>query len=218
MQAFCAHGFYSYNSFPPLDFIPHPSFLARFISRRLRKMKLSCLTWFNQELSALLVSEHWMGLLNFRWSGRAGVCSVLCFIYSPEAWSSVGLCTTSIPNKNEPQLHSWDSVGGNHKGSWECPTPSTWGDLNKIDAAKARLTIWESQAVPRKRYLSWWSVDIIKKANASHFNGYLSLAASFQGQPHFVLFTFCVYFVYFFFFPIAKASSKENEAPFSTSK
>lgn len=123
------------------------------------------------------------------------MCSILCFIYSLEAWSSIGLCTTSIPNKNEPQLHSWDSVGENHKGSWECPNPSTWGgDPNKVDATKARLTIWESQAVPSKRYLSCWSVDIIKKASASHFKGYLSLAASFQGQPHFVLFTFCVTF------------------------
>lgn len=70
------------------------------------------------------------------------------------------------------------------------PSPFNWGgDPSKIDATKARLAIWKSQAVPRKRPLSRWNVDI--KTNASPFNRYLSLAASFQGQPHFVLFTFC---------------------------
>jgi len=73
------------------------------------------------------------------------------------------------------------------------PSPFNWGgDPNEIDVTKARLGIWKSQAVPRKRPLSCWNVDI-KKANASLSTDISVWQHLFKDNPT----LFCLLFVTF---------------------
>lgn len=157
--------------------------------------------WWSQAASLYLIkncqpclfrSIGW-GLLILNGVAERKMCSILCFICSLEAWSSaLAWAPPASPTKMSPSSIS-GTVRWKPQGLLGMPSLLNWGgDPNKIDATKAGLAVWESQAVSRKRRLSCWNVDIINKTNASHFNTYLNLAASFRGQPH----LFCSLFYY----------------------